>query len=118
MAVRTAESQQPYFSAIDTSTRADRSGAVTPALPSTPPPVHIWADHNRRPHPFIEEGGKRQLMCFEVEGTVVDYLLQSDAKYQHYITLRLSPEDILSIKNIVCGTKPFGRKFSMAVPYQ
>jgi hypothetical protein len=102
-AVITAESQQPYFSTIGTSTRADRSGAVTPPLQSTPPPVHIWADRNRRPHPFIEEGGKRQLMCFEVKGTVLDYLLQSDAKYWHFITLRLSPEDILSIKNTVRG---------------
>ena len=42
-------------------------------------------------------------MCFEVEGMVVDYFLKSDAKYGHYITLHLSPEDILSIKNIIRG---------------
>jgi hypothetical protein len=42
-------------------------------------------------------------VCFEVEGTVVDYFLQSDTKFNHYISLRLSPEDILSIKNIVRG---------------
>ena len=42
-------------------------------------------------------------MCFEVEGTVVDYFLQGDSKYGHSITVCLSPEDILSIKNIVRG---------------
>ena len=40
-------------------------------------------------------------MCFEVEGTVVNYSLKSDAKYGHYITVRLSLEDVLLIKNIV-----------------
>src|SRR5271167_777465 len=99
----TAEPQQPSSSAIDTSTHNDRSRAVTPPLQLTPPPAHIWVDHNTRPHLFIEEGGKRRLMCFEVEGTVVDYFLQSDSKFGHYITVRLSPEDILSIKNIVRG---------------
>ena len=49
-------------------------------------------------------------MCFEVEGTVVDYFLKSDAKYGHYITLRLSPEDILSIKNIVHGTPNYSEE--------
>jgi hypothetical protein len=42
-------------------------------------------------------------MCFEVEGTVVDYFLQADSKFGHSISLRLSPEDILLIKNIVRG---------------
>jgi hypothetical protein len=101
--VATAEPQRPSASAIDTSTHNDRSRPVTPPLQPTPPPAHIWVDHNRRPHPFIEEGGKRRLMCLEVEGTVVDYFLKSDPKYGHYIALHLSPEDILSIKNIVCG---------------
>jgi hypothetical protein len=49
-------------------------------------------------------------MCFEVEGTVVDYFLKSDAKYGHYITLRLSPEDILSIKNIVRGAPNYSEE--------
>ena len=105
--VATAEFQRPSFSAIDASTG---SRSVMPPLQSTPPPAHIWVDHNRRPHPFIEEGGKRRLMCFEVEGTVVDYFLKSDAKYGHYITLRLSPEDILSIKNIVRGAPNYSEE--------
>jgi len=74
--VAAAESQRPSFSAIDASTDTDGSRSVMPPLQSTPPPAHIWVDHNRRPHPFIEEGGKRRLMCFEVEGTVVDYFLK------------------------------------------
>jgi hypothetical protein len=112
--VATARSQRQSVSATDTAADNDRSRSVTPPLQtpplqtpplqqSTPPPAYIWIDHNRRPHPFIEEGNKRRLMCFEVEGTVVDYFLKSDSKFGHYITVRLSPEDILSIKNIVRG---------------
>ena len=57
-----------------------------------------------------EEGGKRRLMCFEVEGTAVDYFLQGDSKYGHSITVCLSPEDILSIKNIVRGAPNHSRE--------
>ena len=49
-------------------------------------------------------------MCFEVEGTVVDYFLKSDAKYGHYITVRLSPEDVLLIKNIIRGAPNHSEK--------
>jgi hypothetical protein len=69
----------------------------------TPLPAYIWADHNGRPHPFVQDENTRRLMCFDVEGTVVDYFLKSDAKYGHYITVRLSPEDVLLIKNIIHG---------------
>ena len=34
---------------------------------------------------------------------MVDYFLKSDAKYGHYITVPLSPEDVLLIKNIIRG---------------
>ena len=102
IAVATVEPERPSSSA-DTSTHNDRSHSVTPPLQSTPPQTHIWVDHNRRLQPFIEEGGKRRLMCFEVEGTVVDYFLQGDSKFGHSITIRLSPEDIVSVKNIVRG---------------
>ncbi len=99
--IATAKPQQPSSLAKDTSTHNDRSRSVTLPLQPTPPPAHIWVDHKRRPHPFIEEGGKQRLMCFEVEGTVVDYFLQGDVKYGHYITVHLSPEVILSITNII-----------------
>jgi hypothetical protein len=60
--------------------------------------------------PVPEEGGKRRLMCFEVEGTVVNYFLRGDSKYGHSITVCLSPEDILSIKNIVRGAPNHSRE--------
>src|SRR5436190_13314091 len=56
--IATTESQRPSFSAMDPSTDTDRGHSVMPPLQSTPPPAHIWVDHNRQLHPFIEEGGK------------------------------------------------------------
>ena len=49
-------------------------------------------------------------MCFDVEGTVVDYFLKTDAKYGHYITVRLSPEDVLLIKDIIRGAPNHSEK--------
>ena len=79
-------------------------------LMPTPLPTSIWADHNGRPHPFVQDENTRRLMCFDVEGTVVDYFLKSDAKYGHYITVRLSPEDVLLIKNIIRGAPNHSEK--------
>ena len=65
--IATAQSQRPSSSAIDASTHADKSHSVTPSLQQTPLPPYIWADHNSRPHPFIQDENTWRLMCFEVE---------------------------------------------------
>ena len=108
--VATDQSQRPSSSAIDASTHADKSRSVTPSLQPTPLPAYIWADHNSRPHPFIQDENTWRLMCFEVEGTVVDYFLKSDVRYGHYITIRLSHEDVLLIKNIIRGAPNHSEK--------
>ena len=41
---------------------------------------------------------------------MVDYFLKSDAKYGHYITVRLSPEDVLLIKDIIRGAPNHSEK--------